>query len=171
MIKLTDLIKEGTENNSKIIQIAKSTNKAEIEKIKKILKNAEWTDKEISSAVKKRKAITKKEEETAEAKRMETADALPRKMKDWSYDEATNKKFEKARKDWKKKYGTTKWTKSSYNKWIKDVSSNGGKNHSYDMAQNAKEESGLLAFVQKQIKSEYGDEKPLERIQWDIEAS
>ena len=171
MIRLTDLLNEGTENNSKIIQIAKSTNKAEIEKIKKVLRNAEWTDKEISLAVKKRKAITKKEEEEEEKKKMETAAALPRNRKDWTYDHATKKEFEKARADWKKKYGTTKWTTSSYNKWIKDVSSNGGKAHSYDMAQNAKNEKGLIAFVQKQIKDNYGDETPLQRIQWDIEAS
>jgi hypothetical protein len=39
------------------------------------------------------------------------------------------------------------------------------------MAQNAKNERGLIDYVKKQIRSNGGDESPLERIQWDIEAS
>jgi len=62
------------------------------------------------------------------------------------------------------------WNDSKYKKWIKDSASGGGKYHSYDMAQNAKMEHGLLDFVKKKIRREYGDETPLERIQWDIEA-
>jgi len=171
MIKLKDLLVEAMHTNTRIIQIAKSNNKAEIEKMKKVLLSADWTSKEISSAVKKAKEIIQKELDAEEEKKANSADALPRKMKDWSYDEATNKKYKLARADWKKKYGTTKWTPASYRKWIKDVSSNGGKNHSHDMAQNANNESGLIAFVKKEIKKNYGSETPLERIQWDIEAS
>ena len=57
MIKLTDLLSEGTENNSRIIKIAASNNKGEIKKLKDVLLGADWTEKEISSAVKKRKEI------------------------------------------------------------------------------------------------------------------
>lgn len=63
------------------------------------------------------------------------------------------------------------WNPKTYKKWIKDVSSNGGKNHSYDMAQNANNERGLIDYIKKQIRRDGGDESPLERIQWDIEAS
>lgn len=164
MIKLKDILNEGTENNSRIIKIARSTNKAEIEKLKKVLLNADWTETEINDAVKKRK------EQDAEAK-SKTADVLPRKSKDWSYDHVTNPKYKDARADWKKKYGTKSWNDRTYNKWIKDVASGGGRNHSYDMAQNAKNEPGLIDYVKKQIKRNYGDESPLERIQWDIEAT
>jgi len=59
------------------------------------------------------------------------------------------------------------WNKKLYDKWIKDMSSNGGAEHGYDMAQNAKNEPGLLDWVKKNI---CYDETPLERIQWDIEA-
>jgi hypothetical protein len=164
MIKLKDLMKEGTENNSRIIQIASSTNKAEIEKIKNVLLNADWTEKEINDAVKKRKEID-------DEVKSKTAEALPKKQKDWTYDQATSDKYKDARADWIKKYGTKSWNDRSYNKWIKDMASNGGRTHSYDMAQNAKNERGLIDYVKKQIKSNYGDETPLERIQWDIEAA
>lgn len=66
---------------------------------------------------------------------------------------------------------STNWNPTSYKKWIKQVASNGGKNHSYDMAQNAKHESGLMDYVKKQIRRDGGDETALERIQWDIEAN
>lgn len=171
MIKLKDLLIEATYENSRIIKIANSTNKGEIDKIKKILKNAEWTTAEINDAVKRAKEIIKKEEEEKEKAKLQTYEALPRKQKDWNYDQATSKEFTNARADWVKKFGTKSWNDRTYNKWIKDVASNGGKNHSYDMAQNAKYEQGLLQFVKKQIKIDYGDETPLERIQWDIEAS
>ena len=61
------------------------------------------------------------------------------------------------------------WNEKSYNKWIKDVASGGGVKHSFDMAQNAKHQPGLLDFVKKKIRQTGGDETPLERIQWDIE--
>ena len=71
----------------------------------------------------------------------------------------------------KDKYGSKKrktaWNIRKYNKWIKDMSSNGGANNAYDMAQNAKHENGLLDFVRKSVV--HGEESPLERIQWDIE--
>lgn len=70
-----------------------------------------------------------------------------------------------------KRKNLKKWNDREYKKWIKDMASNGGKNHAYDMAQNAKHEPGLIQYVQKQIKRNYGDETPLERIQWDIEGS
>ena len=49
------------------------------------------------------------------------------------------------------------------------MSGNGGANHASDIAQNAEHEDGLIDYVKKQIKKNYGDESPLERIQWDIE--
>jgi len=58
------------------------------------------------------------------------------------------------------------WNDRSYQKWIKDMASGGGANHSYDMAQNAKQEPGLLDFVKRK---KTNGESPLERIQWDIE--
>ena len=66
-----------------------------------------------------------------------------------------------------KKQKAHSWTKAQYNKWIKDMSGNGGADNAYDMAQNAKFEPGLLDWVKKNI---CYDETPLERIQWDIEA-
>lgn len=62
------------------------------------------------------------------------------------------------------------WNKAKYKKLIKDFASNGGARNAYDMAQNAALEPGLIAFVTKEIRSWGGDETPLERIQWDIEA-
>lgn len=60
-----------------------------------------------------------------------------------------------------------KWNQKEYNKWIKDMAGNGGADHAYDMAQNAKNEPGLIDWVKRNVA--YG-EKPLDRIQWDIEA-
>jgi hypothetical protein len=53
-----------------------------------------------------------------------------------------------------------------YDQWIEDVSSNGGWEHAFDMAQNAKHERGLIDWVKKN----YRDDDPMQRIQWDIEA-
>jgi len=39
------------------------------------------------------------------------------------------------------------------------------------MARNAKFEPGLIEYVRNMIRREGGDETPLERIQWDIEAA
>lgn len=66
-----------------------------------------------------------------------------------------------------KKQKVHSWNQRAYDKWIKDMSGNGGAEHGYDMAQNAKNELGLLDWVKKNL---CDDETPLERIQWDIEA-
>jgi hypothetical protein len=66
-----------------------------------------------------------------------------------------------------KKQKAHSWNKKIYDKWIKDMSGNGGAYNAYDMAQNAKFEPGLLDWVKKNL---CYDETPLERIQWDIEA-
>lgn len=60
-----------------------------------------------------------------------------------------------------------KWNQKEYDKWIKDMSSNGGSDNAFDMAQNAKHDSGLIDWVKKNNKGE----NPLLRIQWDIEAN
>lgn len=65
---------------------------------------------------------------------------------------------------------TAAWTEALYKRWINSVASNGGSHHAYDMAQNAKYQPGLIDYVRRQIQRYGGDEKPLERIQWDIEA-
>jgi hypothetical protein len=59
-----------------------------------------------------------------------------------------------------------KWNQKMYNQWIEDVASNGGWEHAFDMAQNAKHERGLIDWVKKN----YRDDDPMQRIQWDIEA-
>jgi len=59
-----------------------------------------------------------------------------------------------------------KWNQKKYNKWLDDNASDGGADNANDMAQNAKNEPGLIDWVKKQFK---GDD-PLQRIQWDIEA-
>jgi len=59
------------------------------------------------------------------------------------------------------------WNQREYDKWIKSMAGNGGAKHGYDMAQNAKNEPGLIDWVKKNV---VYDETPLERIQWDIEA-
>ena len=60
-----------------------------------------------------------------------------------------------------------KWNQKLYAKWIKDMAGDGGADNAYDMAQNAKHEPGLIDWVKRNVA--YG-EKPLDRIQWDIEA-
>ena len=58
------------------------------------------------------------------------------------------------------------WNKKEYDKWIKSIASNGGTEHAFDMAQNAKLEPGLVDWVRKNNPGE----DPLEIIQWDIES-
>ena len=70
----------------------------------------------------------------------------------------------------KKQSSNSSWNKTRYNKWIKDSASGGGANNAWDMAKNAKYENGLIDYVKKEIKKNYGSETPLERIQWDIES-
>jgi hypothetical protein len=59
------------------------------------------------------------------------------------------------------------WNQREYDKWIKSMAGDGGADNAYDMAQNAKFEPGLIDWVKRNL---VYDEKPLERIQWDIEA-
>ena len=59
-----------------------------------------------------------------------------------------------------------KWNQRKYDQWIEDVASNDGWKHAYDMAQNAKNEPGLIDWVKKNNRGE----DPLQVIQWDIEA-
>jgi hypothetical protein len=61
---------------------------------------------------------------------------------------------------------TKSWNQREYDKWIKDMASNDGWKHGYDMTQNAKLEPGLIDWVRKNNRGE----DPLQRIQWDIEA-
>lgn len=70
------------------------------------------------------------------------------------------------------------WNRRKYDKWIKEMSwrekadddnDEEYADFGYEMAQNAKYEPGLIDYVRNVIKREYGDESPLERIQWDIE--
>jgi hypothetical protein len=59
------------------------------------------------------------------------------------------------------------WNQREYDKWIKSMAGDGGADNAYDMAQNAKNEPGLIDWVKRNA---VNDETPLERIQWDIEA-
>ena len=66
------------------------------------------------------------------------------------------------------------WNEKLYYKWVKDVSWYEGGSPPSDygslMAQVGKDEKGLVEWLKKFIKREGGDETPLERIQWDVEA-
>ena len=64
-----------------------------------------------------------------------------------------------------KRQKSISWNKREYDKWIKSVASNGGAEHAFDMAQNAKNEPGLIDWVRKNNRGE----DPLEIIQWAIE--
>jgi hypothetical protein len=81
-----------------------------------------------------------------------------------SYDASTSKLGDGPHAKKKKK---TRWTEKKYNEWIESVAANGGAEHAFDMAQNAKNEPGLVDWVKKNLTY---DETPLERIQYDIEA-
>ena len=65
----------------------------------------------------------------------------------------------------KKAVKKIRWNQKMYDQWIEDVASNGGWEHAFDMAQNAKHERGLIDWVKKN----YRDDDPMQRIQWDIE--
>ena len=65
-----------------------------------------------------------------------------------------------------KKFIAKSWNQKEYKNWIASVASNGGSEHAYDMAQNAKHEQGLINWVKKNNPGE----NPLEVIQWDIES-
>ena len=71
-----------------------------------------------------------------------------------------------------KKVKKVNWNQRKYDKWISDLTydnDGGGQDSSYgfEMAQNAKFEPGLIAFVKRSNRGE----DPLQRIQWDIEAA
>ncbi len=66
----------------------------------------------------------------------------------------------------KKAVAKVKWSQKKYDQWLEDVASNGGADNAFDMAQNAKNETGLIDWVKK----EFRGDNPLQRIQWDIEA-
>lgn len=160
MINLKNLL---TEDKDPLYVLAYSKDKKEITAALNHFRKSMWTKSDIQRAVEKyKKANPPKTPSIA------LFDVLPRKQSDWSYEQATSNKFKSAREEWRKKYGTKRWTVSLYKQWIKDMAGNGGKNHSYDMAQNAIHEPGLIAFVTKQM---VNGETPLERIQWDIEAN
>ena len=59
-----------------------------------------------------------------------------------------------------------KWSQKKYDQWLEDVASNDGWKNASDMAQNAKNEPGLIDWVKKNNRGE----DALQRIQWDIEA-
>ena len=59
-----------------------------------------------------------------------------------------------------------KWTQKKYDQWLEDMAANGGAENAFDMAQNAKNEPGLIDWIKKEFR---GDDA-LQRIQWDIEA-
>ena len=60
-----------------------------------------------------------------------------------------------------------RWTQKKYDQWLEDMASNGGAENAFDMAQNAKNEPGLIDWVKKEFR---GDD-PMQRIQWDIEGA
>jgi hypothetical protein len=65
----------------------------------------------------------------------------------------------------KKAVKAVKWNQKKYDQWLEDMAANGGAENAFDMAQNAKNETGLIDWVKKNFR---GDD-PLQRIQWDIE--
>jgi len=103
----------------------------------------------------------------AEAKRKAERE-LPRAKSKWTYDQVSSPEWAEERADHARKY-PFRWNQREYDKWIKGMAGNGGARHSFDMAQNALHEPGLIDWVKKQLKKEYRSETPLERIQWDIE--
>lgn len=66
----------------------------------------------------------------------------------------------------KKAVKKVKWNRKKYDQWVEDMASNDGWKNAFDMAQNAKNEPGLLQWAKK----EFRGEDVMQRIQWDIEA-
>ena len=66
----------------------------------------------------------------------------------------------------KKVVKAIKWNRKKYDQWVEDMASNDGWKNAFDMAQNAKNEPGLLQWAKK----EFRGEDAMQRIQWDIEA-
>ena len=65
----------------------------------------------------------------------------------------------------KAKRPSIRWNQKEYDKWCKAYAGNGGAEHAFDMAQNAKQEPGLIDYVRKNNPGE----DPLQVIQWAIE--
>jgi hypothetical protein len=65
----------------------------------------------------------------------------------------------------KAKRPSIRWNQKEYDKWCKAYAGNGGAEHAFDMAQNAKNEPGLIDWVRKNNPGE----DPLQVIQWEIE--
>ena len=80
-----------------------------------------------------------------------------------SYDAAVSKLGDGPHK---KAVKAVKWNQRKYDQWLEDMAAHGGAENAFDMAQNAKNEPGLIDWVKKNFR---GD-APLQRIQWDIEA-
>lgn len=80
-----------------------------------------------------------------------------------SYDAATSTLGDGPHKKAVKKI---KWNQKMYDQWLEDVASNDGWKNASDMAQNAKNEPGLIDWVKKNNRGE----DAMQRIQWDIEA-
>jgi len=66
----------------------------------------------------------------------------------------------------KKAVAKIKWNQKKYDQWLEDVASNDGWKNAFDMAQNAKQEPGLISWVKKTFRVP----DPMQRIQWDIES-
>lgn len=66
------------------------------------------------------------------------------------------------------------WDTKKYQKYLEMFLPQDGEevedDYARDMAENAQYEDGLIDFVKRKIEREGGREKPLQRIQWDIEA-
>ena len=80
-----------------------------------------------------------------------------------SYDAAVSKLGDGPHK---KAVKAVKWNQKKYDQWVEDMASNDGWKNAFDMAQNAKNEPGLLQWAKK----EFRGEDVMQRIQWDIEA-
>ena len=65
----------------------------------------------------------------------------------------------------KAKKPSIRWNKREFDKWCKAMAGNGGAEHAFDMAQNAKHEAGLVDWVRKNNPGK----DPLQVIQWEIE--
>ena len=129
------------------------------------------------TAEEKKIALGKKQGEVSRKKQIESAEYSLRRFRKeikfgdgtylgvflpGSYDAATSTLGDGPHK---KAVAKIKWSQKKYNQWLEDMSSNGGAENAFDMAQNAKNEPGLIDWVKKSFRGE----DPLQRVQWDIE--
>ena len=129
------------------------------------------------TAEEKKIALGKKHGEVSRKKQIESAEYSLRRFRKeikfgdgtylgvflpGSYDAATSTLGDGPHK---KAVAKIKWSQKKYNQWLEDMSSNGGAENAFDMAQNAKNEPGLIDWVKKSFRGE----DPLQRVQWDIE--